>query len=64
MEEKTIVQIGGKSYLRSEYTVDFGEKNGSCRVEVLDPCITPESQEKRRQAILKKCQELIRSGQM
>ena len=34
MDEKSIVQIDGKSYLRSEYTVDFGEKNGAARVTV------------------------------
>lgn len=64
LDEKSIVQIDGKSYLRSEYTVDFGEKNGTARVTVLDPCITEEAQERRRQAILKKCEELIRSGLM
>lgn len=32
-----LVVLNGKSYLRSEYTVDFGEKNGCCRVEVLAP---------------------------
>lgn len=62
--EKSIVQIDGKSYLRSEYTVDFGEKNGTARVTVLDPCVTEEAQRKRREAIVKKCEELIRRGLM
>ena len=64
MEEKSIVHIDGKAYLRSEYTVDFGPKNGCCRVEVLDPCITEEAQQKRREAIVRKCQELMRKGHM
>lgn len=64
MEENSIVNIDGKAYIRSEYTVDFGPKNGCCRVEVLDPCITEEAQQKRREAILRKCQELIRRGLM
>ena len=49
LEENSIVHIDGKAYIRSEYTVDFGPKNGCCRVEVLDPCITEEAQQKRRE---------------
>ncbi len=64
LEENSIVHIDGKAYLRSEYTVDFGPKNGCCRVEVLDPCITEDAQQKRREAILKTCQELMRKGHM
>ena len=60
---KTIVHIDGKAYIRTEYTVDHG-RDGVTRVEVLDPCITEEAQQKRREAIQRKCQELIRRGLM
>lgn len=63
-EKQELVMIDGEAYLRSEYTVDFGPKNGCCRVEVLDPCITEEAQQKRREAILRKCEDLIRRGLM
>ena len=63
IEEKTLIHIDGKPYFRSVYTVDFGEKNGVAKVEVLDPCVTEEAQEKRRAAIVKTCQELIERGE-
>lgn len=59
-----IVVRDGKRYARTEYTVDFGPKNGTARVEVLDPCISEESQRRRREAIVKTCQDLIRRGIM
>lgn len=58
------VQIDGKAYTEIRYEVDFGPKNGTARVTVLDPCVSEESQEKRRQAIVQKCQELIAKGLM
>lgn len=60
----SIVHMDGKAYLKTEYTVDFGEKNGTARVTVLDPCVTEEAQRKRREAIVRKCEELIRQGLM
>lgn len=54
----------GKPYRVTTYSVDFGEKNGTAHVTVLDPCITPEAQAKRREAIVRKCQDLIRRGMM
>lgn len=54
----------GKPYRVTTYSVDFGEKNGTAHVTVLDPCISEESQEKRREAIVRKCQDLIRRGMM
>ena len=63
IEEKTLIHIDGKPYFRSVYTMDFGPKNGVARVEVLDPCVTQEAQEKRRAAIVKTCQELIARGE-
>lgn len=63
LEEKIIVE-NGKPYRVTTYSVDFGEKNGTAHVTVLDPCISEESQEKRREAIVLKCQDLIRRGMM
>ena len=64
MGKGTIVHIDGKPHLRTEFSVDFGPKNGACKVEVLDPCITEEARQKRREAIVRKCQELMRQGLM
>ena len=58
------VQIDGKAYTEIRYEVDFGPKNGTARVTVYDPCVSEEAQEKRRQAIVRKCQELIAKGLM
>lgn len=63
MEDKIIVK-NGTPYRVTTYSVDFGEKNGTAHVTVLDPCISPEAQEKRREAIIRKCQDLIRRGMM
>ena len=63
LEDKIIVE-NGKPYRVTTYSVDFGEKNGTAHVTVLDPCISPEAQEKRREAIIRKCQDLIRRGMM
>lgn len=53
-----IVERNGKKYIRTEFTIDHG-KDGVTRVEVLDPCITEESQRKRREALIKQCQEMM-----
>lgn len=62
--EDKIIMLEGKPHRVTEYTVDFGPKNGTARVTVYDPCITPEAQQRRREAIVRKCQELIRRGLM
>ena len=54
----------GKQYRVSTYEVDFGPKNGVAHVTVYDPCISEEAQQKRREAIVAKCQDLIRRGLM
>lgn len=51
-----IVERNGKKYIRTEFTIDHG-KDGVTRVEVLDPCITEESQRLRREALVQKCLE-------
>ena len=63
MEDKIVVK-NGTPYRVTTYSVDFGEKNGTAHVTVLDPCISEESQIKRREAIVRKCQDLIRRGMM
>lgn len=57
-----IIIEDGKQYRVTHYSVDFGPKNGVAHVTVYDPCISEESQKKRREAIVRKCQELIRRG--
>lgn len=64
MEDNNIIMQDGKPFRVTEYTVDFGPKNGTARVRVLDPCITEEAQQRRREAIVRKCQELIARGLM
>ena len=56
--------IDGKVYLEIIYEVDFGPKNGVAKVRVLDPFVTEEAQQTRREAIVRKCQELIKRGLM
>lgn len=63
LEDKIVVK-NGTPYRVTTYSVDFGEKNGTAHVTVLDPCISEESQEKRREAIIRKCQDLIHRGMM
>lgn len=58
-----IVHINGKAYIKTEYAIEHG-KDGTTRVTVYDPCITEESQQKRREAIVRKCEALIRQGRM
>lgn len=58
------VNIGGEAFTETVYEVDFGPRNGTARVTVLDPCVTEEAQRKRREAIVRKCEELIRRGMM
>lgn len=57
-----IVEHDGKPCLVTTYTVDFGPKNGTAHVTVYDPCITEEAKQKRREALLRKCEELYRKG--
>jgi len=52
-----IIMEGGKPYRLTEYTMDFG-KAGTAHVRVLDPCISQEAQQRRREAIVRKCQEI------
>ena len=58
------ITVDGKAFIEICYEVDFGEKNGTAKVRVLDPCVTEESQQRRREAIVRKCEELIRRGLM
>lgn len=58
------VYIDGKAFIEIRYEVDFGPKNGTTKVRVLDPCVTEEAQQRRREAIVKKCEELARRGRM
>lgn len=62
--EENIIMKDGKPFRVAEYTVDFGPKNGTARVRVLDPCITEEAKQRRREAIVRTCQELIAQGLM
>ena len=59
-----IVERDGKQYIKTEYSVDFGPKDGTAHVTVFDPCITEEAQQRRERAIVEKCQELIQRGLM
>lgn len=59
-----IIMKDGKPYRVTSYEVDFGPKNGVAKVTVYDPCITKEAQQKRREALVRKCEELIRRGLM
>lgn len=59
-----IVMRDGKPYRRTEFYIDYGPKLGRTHVITYDPCITEEAQQKRREAIVRKCQELIASGHM
>ena len=58
------VVIDGKAFIEILYEVDFGPKNGTAKVRVLDPCVTEEAQQRRRVAIVKKCETLIQQGRM
>ena len=59
-----IIMKDGKPYRVTSYEVDFGPQNGVAKVTVYDPCITEEAQQKRREALVRKCEELIRRGLM
>lgn len=63
MEDQIVVE-NGIPYKVTSYEVDFGPRNGTAKVTVLDPCITEEAQKKRRDAIVHRCQELIAQGLM
>lgn len=56
-----IVERNGKRYIRTEFTIDHG-KDGVTRVEVLDPCISEAAQQARREALARKCLELMKYG--
>lgn len=58
-----IVIQDGIAYIRTEAYVDFG-KAGTAHAVVLDPCITKEAQQRRREDMVRKCQDLIRRGLM
>ena len=57
-----IIEKDGKPYSVSTYSVDFGPKNAVAHVTCYDPCITEEAQQKRREALVRTCQEQIRRG--
>lgn len=61
---RQLINIDGKEFIEIIYEVDFGPKNGVAKVRVLDPCVTEEAQQKRREAIVRTCQDLIRRGLM
>lgn len=56
-----IVVRDGKEYIKSEYNIDHG-KDGCTRIAVLDPCISAESQQKRREKLQQVCLSLIERG--
>lgn len=58
-----IIVENGVEYIIRTYCVDHG-KAGTTRVTVYDPCITEEAQQRRREAIVRKCEDLIRRGLM
>lgn len=58
------ITIDGKAFIEIIYEVDYGPKNGVSKIRVLDPCVTEEAQQKRREAIVRTCQDLIRRGLM
>lgn len=57
------VVVEGKAFTEIRYEVDFG-KAGTAKVTVLDPCVTEEAKQRRREAIKRKCEDLIRRGLM
>ena len=44
------------------YQVEFGPRDGTARVELLEPCTTEEAQRRRRAALASRCGELLRRG--
>ena len=61
---RQVITIDGKAFIEKVYEVDHGPKLGVTKVRVLDPCVTEEAQQKRREAIARKCKELMRQGHM
>lgn len=57
-----IIEKDGKPHSVSTYNIDFGPKNGVAHVTFYDPCITEEAQQKRREALVRICQDQIRRG--
>lgn len=62
VQDHGLVMRDGKLCRKITYEVDFGPKNGTSHVTVYDPCITEEAQQRRRQAIVDKCSDLMRRG--
>ena len=61
---RQVITIDGKAFIETVYEVDHGPKLGVTKVRVLDPCVTEEVQQRRREAIVRKCKELMRQGHM
>ena len=59
---KKLIEIDGKAFIEEIYEVDHGPKLGITKVRVLDPCVTEEAQQKRRDAIVQTCKDAIRKG--
>lgn len=58
-----VVEKNGVPYIRSIRKIDFG-KAGVATVYLMDPCLTPEAQERRRQRLKDVCADLVRRGQI
>ena len=58
------VERDGKPWIKSIRQIDWGPKYGVTTVELWDPCVTPEAQERRRERIRQKCIELYRRGEI
>lgn len=59
---RQVITIDGKAFIEKVYEVDHGPKLGVTKVRVLDPCVTEEAQQKRREMLVRKCQDYIRRG--
>ena len=58
-----LVEEDGKPYIKTVRQIDWG-KAGVSTVTVMDPCCTPEAQERRREHLRKVCEDLVRRGQI
>lgn len=54
--------IDGKAYEVTYSEIDYGPKLGVTKIRTLDPCITEESKQRRREALQATCLDLIRRG--
>lgn len=59
---RQLITIDGKAFIEKVYEVDHGPKLGVTKVRVLDPCVTEEAQQRRREALVKICRDYIRRG--